>query len=73
MKSSRTKAPPPNHVKEFREKLKAWRIAELARRAGVSAQVVSKAEKGLPISRPSELKIAKALDKSHEEVFPGAD
>jgi DNA-binding XRE family transcriptional regulator len=57
-----------NKVRDFRE-ANAWGIAELARRAGVVPQTVSKMERGLPTNRNSQLKVAKALGKKHEEVF----
>ena len=58
-----------NRVKEFRE-FNAWSIAELARRAELVPQTISKMERGTPTSRNSKLKVAKALGKSFEEVFP---
>ncbi len=58
-----------NKVKDLRE-TNAWSIAELARRADVVPQTVSKMEKDVPTSRNSQLKVAKALGKKHEEVFP---
>jgi DNA-binding XRE family transcriptional regulator len=58
-----------NKVREFRE-LNAWSIAELARRAELVPQTISKMEKGTPTSRNSKLKVAKALEKKIEEVFP---
>lgn len=58
-----------NRVKEFREQ-NAWSIAELARRAGLVPQTISKIEKGIPTSRNSKLKVAKALGKKLGEVFP---
>lgn len=58
-----------NKVREFRE-LKAWSIAELARRAELAPQTISKMEKGIATSRTSKLKVAKALEKKFEEVFP---
>lgn len=62
-----------NNVKKFREE-KAWTIAELARRAGLTPQSVSKAENGTgKVRRDTELKVALALGKSHEEVFPNAE
>jgi len=57
-----------NRVKEFRE-LNAWSIAELSKRADLTPQTVSKIEKGIPTSRNSQLKVAKALGKTHEELF----
>jgi DNA-binding XRE family transcriptional regulator len=58
-----------NRVKEFRE-FNAWSIAELARRAGLVPQTIAKMERGTPTSRNSKLKVAKALEKKFEEVFP---
>lgn len=58
-----------NKVKDFRE-AKAWGITELAKEAGITYQTISKMEKGLPTKRLSQLKVAKALGKSHEEIFP---
>jgi len=57
-----------NRVKEFRE-LNAWSIAELARRADIVPQTVSKMERGITTSRNSQMKVAKALEKKFEEVF----
>jgi DNA-binding XRE family transcriptional regulator len=61
-----------NRVKEFRE-MAALSIAELARRAGLVPQTISKMEKGISTSRNSKLKVAKALGKKFEEVFPSND
>ena len=58
-----------NRVKKIRESI-PLSIAELARRAGLTPQTVSKMEKGLATRRNSELKVAKALQKPYEEVFP---
>ncbi len=58
-----------NKVKELREG-NAWRISELAKKAGVVSQTVSKMEKGLPTSRGSRLKVARALGKKYKDVFP---
>jgi DNA-binding XRE family transcriptional regulator len=58
-----------NKVKTFRE-ANPWSVAELAKRADVVPQTVSKMEKGIPTSRNSQLKVAKALGRKHEEVFP---
>ena len=57
-----------NNVKQYRESF-AWTKAELARKANVTPQTVARMEKDLPTRRDSELKVAKALEKSHEEVF----
>jgi len=57
-----------NRVRELRES-NAWSIAELSRRAGVVPQTVSKMERGVLTNRNSQLKVAKALGKKHEEVF----
>ncbi|HNQ66016.1 MAG TPA: helix-turn-helix transcriptional regulator [Smithella sp.] len=58
-----------NHVKKFRETI-PLSISELARRAGLTPQTISKMEKGLSTRKNSELKVAKALQRPHEEVFP---
>ncbi len=58
-----------NRVKKFRESI-PLSIAELARKAELTPQTVAKMEKGLPTRKNSELKVAKALQKTYEEVFP---
>jgi len=58
-----------NKVETLREE-KTWSLAKLAREAGITYQTVSKMEKGIPTSRLSELKVAKALGKEHNDVFP---
>jgi len=58
-----------NRVKKFREAI-PLSIAELARRADLAPQTIAKMEKGLSTRKNSELKVAKALQKRHEEVFP---
>jgi DNA-binding XRE family transcriptional regulator len=58
-----------NRVKEFRE-ANAWSIAELARRAELVPQTISKMERGISTSRNSKLKVAKALGEKFEEIFP---
>jgi DNA-binding XRE family transcriptional regulator len=58
-----------NQVKKFRETI-PLSISELARKAGLTPQTISKMEKGLPTRKNSELKVAKALQKAYEEVFP---
>jgi DNA-binding XRE family transcriptional regulator len=50
-----------NKVKHFREAI-PLSIAELARRAGLAYQTVTKTERGLPTRKHSELKVAKALN-----------
>ncbi len=57
-----------NRVRQFREAI-PLSIAELARRAGLAPQTVTKMEKGLPTRKYSELKVAKALQKKYDEVF----
>ena len=57
-----------NKVKQFREAI-PLSIAELARKAGLAPQTVTKMEKGLPTRKHSELKVAKALQKNYEDVF----
>ncbi len=58
-----------NQVKKFRETI-PLSISELARRSGLTPQTLSKMEKGLSTRKNSELKVAKALQKPYEEVFP---
>ncbi len=58
-----------NHVKKFRETI-PLSISELARKAGLTPQTISKMERGLATRKNSELKVAKALQKSYEEIFP---
>jgi DNA-binding XRE family transcriptional regulator len=58
-----------NQVKKFRETI-PLSISELARMAGLTPQTLSKMEKGLSTRKNSELKVAKALQKPYEEVFP---
>jgi transcriptional regulator with XRE-family HTH domain len=57
-------------LRRLRVEEKAWSKEELARKAGVSAQTVRKAESGLPISEVSMSKIAKALGTSIGKLFP---
>ena len=58
-----------NKVKIFREAI-PLSIAELARKAELTPQTIAKMEKGLSTIKNSELKVAKALQKQYEEVFP---
>ena len=58
-----------NHVKNFRE-ASPLSISELARKAELTPQTIAKMEKGLSTRKNSELKVAKALQKKYEEVFP---
>jgi len=58
-----------NLVKKFRETI-PLSISELARKAGLTPQTLSKMEKGVSTRKNSELKVAKALQKPYEEVFP---
>lgn len=58
-----------NRVKKFREAI-PLSMAELARKAELTPQTIAKMEKGLPTRKNSELKVAKALQKHYEEVFP---
>jgi DNA-binding XRE family transcriptional regulator len=58
-----------NNVKKFRETI-PLSISELARKAGLTPQTLSKMENGLSTRKNSELKVAKALQKPYEEVFP---
>lgn len=58
-----------NRVKKFREAI-PLSIAQLARQSELTPQTIAKMEKGLPTRKNSELKVAKALQKTHDEVFP---
>ncbi len=58
-----------NKVKIFREAI-PLSISELARKSALTPQTIAKMEKGLSTRKNSELKVAKALQKQHEEVFP---
>ena len=58
-----------NRVKKFREAI-PLSVSELARKAELTPQTIAKMEKGLPTRKNSELKVAKALQKTYEEVFP---
>jgi DNA-binding XRE family transcriptional regulator len=58
-----------NQVKKFRETI-PLSISELARKSGLTPQTISKMEKGLSTRKNSELKVAKALQRPYEEVFP---
>jgi DNA-binding XRE family transcriptional regulator len=58
-----------NRVKKFRESI-PLNISELARKAELTPQTIAKMEKGIPTRKNSELKVAKALQRKHEEVFP---
>lgn len=58
-----------NRVKKIREGI-PLSIAELARKSGLTPQTIAKMEKGLSTRKNSELKVAKALQKPYEEVFP---
>jgi DNA-binding XRE family transcriptional regulator len=57
-----------NKVKQLREAI-PLSIAELARKAGLAPQTITKMEKGLRTRKYSELKVAKALQKKYEDVF----
>jgi DNA-binding XRE family transcriptional regulator len=58
-----------NQVKKFREEI-PLSMSELARKAELTPQTIAKMEKGLSTRKNSELKVAKALQKPYEEVFP---
>ena len=58
-----------NQVKKFREEI-PLSISELARKAELTPQTIAKMEKGLSTRKNSELKVAKALQRPYEEVFP---
>jgi DNA-binding XRE family transcriptional regulator len=57
-----------NKVRQYREAI-PLSVAELARKAGLAPQTITKMEKGLLTRKNSELKVAKALQKKHEEIF----
>ena len=57
-----------NQVKKFREAI-PLSMSELARKAELTPQTIAKMEKGLSTRKNSELKVAKALQRSYEEVF----
>jgi DNA-binding XRE family transcriptional regulator len=57
-----------NKLRHFRESI-PLSIAELARRAGLAYQTISKMEIGLPTRKHSQLKVAIALNKKHGDVF----
>jgi DNA-binding XRE family transcriptional regulator len=58
-----------NKVKKFRESI-PLSVSKLARKTELTPQTVAKMEKGLPTRKNSELKVAKALQKAYEDVFP---
>jgi len=57
-----------NKVNTLREG-NVWSMSELARRAGVTPQTISKMERGEPTSRISQLKVARAFGKNIDYVF----
>ena len=57
-----------NKVRELRE-ANAWSKSELAKKANIVYQTVSKMENGENTSRNSELKVAKVFNMKHEEIF----
>ncbi|MCD6429626.1 MAG: helix-turn-helix transcriptional regulator [Deltaproteobacteria bacterium] len=57
-----------NKVQDLRE-TNAWSIAELARKAGLAPQTVSKMEKGVKTAKNSKLKVAKALGVQFDDLF----
>ena len=58
-----------NRLKDFREE-KTWSVKQLAREAKLSESVIKRMEEGKQTTRISKLKVAKALRKKIEEVFP---
>jgi transcriptional regulator with XRE-family HTH domain len=70
----RSKSPSPNKaLRKLRVEEKGWSKEELARAAGVSAQTIRKAERGLHISEVSMGRIAKVLGVSLQKLFPDAE
>lgn len=61
-------AKPNTKLTRLRES-KGWTMEELARKAGVSSQTVSKAERGIKITGAKKGKIAGALSTSIEALF----
>ena len=59
----------PSRVKGFREE-KAWSRSELARRAGIVSTTVTRMEAGLPTRKEKRLRVARALGKGYNTVFP---
>ena len=57
-----------NRIKQFREAI-PLSVSELALKSSLTRQTIAKMEKGLPTRKNSELKVAKALQKQHEELF----
>jgi DNA-binding XRE family transcriptional regulator len=57
-----------NKIKQLREAI-PLSITQLARMPGLVPQTIAKMEKGLPMRKNSELKVAKALQMQYEEVF----
>ena len=57
-----------NRVKQFREAI-PLSVSELALKSSLTRQTIAKMEKGLLTRKNSELKVAKALQKQHEELF----
>ena len=57
-----------NRVKQFREAI-PLSVSELALKAALARQTIAKMEKGLLTRKNSDLKVAKALQKKHEELF----
>jgi transcriptional regulator with XRE-family HTH domain len=68
------KLPAPNKLlRKVRIEEKGWSKEELSRAAGVSAQTIRKAERGLPVSEVSMGRIAKALNLAIQKLFPEAE
>lgn len=58
-----------NRLKDFREE-KIWSVKQLAREAKLSESVIKRMEEGKQTTKISKLKVAKALGRKIEEVFP---
>ena len=70
---TRKLAAPNKMLRKLRVEDKGWSKEELSRVAGVSAQTIRKAERGLQISEVSMGRIAKALGITLQKLFPGAE
>ena len=58
-----------NKVEHFRE-MNAWSKSDLARKSAVAWKTISKMEQREKTGRLSKIKVARALGKNLNEVFP---